>query len=146
MPKAESTSKSLKITQKVLEELRKDRSMNPHIEEVIITEIKRGSGTVKDAVRKVRQIWSKEGKLLGELDPLSPVYLPSIADISENFIATDCEHGCWEMNPDSCIVFGGDKDGNLDMDINEVVDSMEEEKLECAMDQVERTLAKKEKA
>ncbi len=33
--------------------------------------------------------------------------------------------------------------GNLDMDINDVVDSMEEDKLECAIDQVERTLAKK---
>lgn len=36
--------------------------------------------------------------------------------------------------------------GNLEMDINDVVDSMEEDKLECAMGQVERTLAKKEKA
>lgn len=35
--------------------------------------------------------------------------------------------------------------GNLDMDINDVVDSMDEDKLECAMGQVERTLAKKEK-
>lgn len=33
---------------------------------------------------------------------------------------------------------------NLDMDINDVVDSMPAEKLDWAMQQVERTLAKKE--
>ena len=34
---------------------------------------------------------------------------------------------------------------NLDMDINDVVDSMPSEKLDWAMQQVERSLAKKEK-
>lgn len=87
--------------------------MNPHIEEVIITEIERGSGTDKDRIRIVRQIWDKEGKFLGELDPCSPVYLPSKTIALAGQTTTDCIHGCWEISPDSSVVFGGDKeDGN----------------------------------
>jgi len=37
-----------------------------HCEEVIITHEKRGLGTDKDPVRKILQVWSKEGQLIAE--------------------------------------------------------------------------------
>lgn len=47
------------------------------LQEVIIAEEKRiGTGKPEDPVRIVKQFWSKEGDLLGEVDPLAPVRCP----------------------------------------------------------------------
>jgi len=44
--------------------------MDAKLEEVIITELdKKGRGIEGDPVRRILQIWSKEGKLIMEYDP-----------------------------------------------------------------------------
>ena len=87
--------------------------MNPHIEEVIITEVERGSGTDKDAIRIVKQIWDKEGNLLGEYDEFAPVYLCHHS-CTHAKVTTDCKHGCWQINPHSKVVFGYRKESDED--------------------------------
>ena len=44
---------------------------NPRVEEVIITENElRGNGTKESPYRRVLQVWTKDGILIAEKDPL----------------------------------------------------------------------------
>ena len=44
--------------------------VSAYVTQVIVTELeRRGKGTPEDPVRRVRQFWSLEGKLLAEVDP-----------------------------------------------------------------------------
>ena len=49
------------------------------LEEIIVvnTGFNRGRGAGHDPCRCVMQFWTKEGVLLGEVDPLGPVYDPT---------------------------------------------------------------------
>ena len=69
----------------------------PHIEELIVVEAPRGAGiSDADPRRTVTRIFSKDGKLVGELDPCAPEYLHAHE--------TDCIHGTWKL--DGQIIFG----------------------------------------
>jgi hypothetical protein len=45
-----------------------------YLREVIICDVRRGSGDDHDPIRPVVQFWTKDGELLGEVDQLSPQY------------------------------------------------------------------------
>lgn len=45
-----------------------------HMQEIIIAEISRGCGESYDPYREVTQFWTKDGKLLGEVDLIQPEY------------------------------------------------------------------------
>ena len=44
------------------------------LEPIIIVSTERGKGILSDPIRKVRQLWSRDGVLLGEFDSLAPQY------------------------------------------------------------------------
>jgi hypothetical protein len=47
--------------------------MDPHVEEVIITELDLiGDGTPGSPYRRMLQVWSKDGHLIAERDPWCP--------------------------------------------------------------------------
>ena len=50
-----------------------------YLAQVIIAETRRGRGTEEDVCRCVTQIWTTDGKLIAEIDPLDrrrPIDLP----------------------------------------------------------------------
>ncbi len=53
--------------------------MSARVIQVIVTELeRRGMGTEKDPVRRVRQYWSLDGKLLAEVDSWADSVSPFI--------------------------------------------------------------------
>ena len=47
-----------------------------HLQNVIIAEQRLGRGTDQDPIRMVSQIFSTDGELIGEIDPIAPQYDP----------------------------------------------------------------------
>lgn len=59
--------------------------MGAHVQEVIITDLKTiGRGIHPSLVRSVKQFWSLDGTLLGEIDTHPPNHLQAIKDIIMN--------------------------------------------------------------
>lgn len=55
-------------------------------EVIILEEVKRGKGVEGDPIRNVRQIYSKDGELLAEFDPVEKYSVKICIDIEDHTI------------------------------------------------------------